>query len=305
MTKMIFVSLPVTCLQASIAFCKTQGFEQNLQFSDAAAACMVWSEAIHARLLTHAKWRTFATIVVGLLACACQPARAQDANPYAEMAPIARYLSDSRTTELELALSAAPAPVSSHAEVLVLEPKGYVTAVPGSNGFVCLVERSWNTYFDDAEFWNPKVRAPNCYNAAAARSVLPAYLKRTAFALEGASRAEIEKRIGDAVASGALTAPEVGSMSYMMSAKSHLSDLAGHSHPHLMFYLPRMEASAWAANLHGAPVTADQGRPEPLTIFYSPTPRWSDGTPVAPVICHASQKTRIHKQWRPPPSIGT
>ncbi|TAK86124.1 MAG: lactoylglutathione lyase [Aquabacterium sp.] len=59
MTKMIFISLPVTDLAASIAFYKALGFEQNPQFSDDASACMVWSEAIHAMLLTHAKWRTF------------------------------------------------------------------------------------------------------------------------------------------------------------------------------------------------------------------------------------------------------
>jgi predicted lactoylglutathione lyase len=56
---MIFVSLPVTDLAASIAFYKALGFEQNPQFSDDTAACMVWSETIHAMLLTHAKWRTF------------------------------------------------------------------------------------------------------------------------------------------------------------------------------------------------------------------------------------------------------
>ncbi len=59
MTKMIFVSLPVTDLQASIAFYRALGFQQNPQFSDDASACMVWSEAIYAMLLTHAKWRTF------------------------------------------------------------------------------------------------------------------------------------------------------------------------------------------------------------------------------------------------------
>lgn len=59
MTKMIFVSLPVTDLAASIAFYKALGFEQNPQFSDDSGACMVWSEAIYAMLLTHAKWRTF------------------------------------------------------------------------------------------------------------------------------------------------------------------------------------------------------------------------------------------------------
>jgi len=59
MTKMIFVSLPVTDLPASVAFYKALGFTQNPQFSDANSACMVWSDAIHAMLLTHAKWRTF------------------------------------------------------------------------------------------------------------------------------------------------------------------------------------------------------------------------------------------------------
>lgn len=59
MPKMIFVNLPVTDLKASIAFYKALGFEQNPQFSDDTAACMVWSEAIYAMLLTHPKWRSF------------------------------------------------------------------------------------------------------------------------------------------------------------------------------------------------------------------------------------------------------
>lgn len=59
MTKMIFVSLPVADLSAAITFYKALGFQQNPQFSDDASACMVWSEAIYAMLLTHAKWRTF------------------------------------------------------------------------------------------------------------------------------------------------------------------------------------------------------------------------------------------------------
>jgi predicted lactoylglutathione lyase len=59
MTKMIFASLPVADLQASIAFYEALGFTRNPQFSDDTAACMVWSEAIYAMLLTHAKWRSF------------------------------------------------------------------------------------------------------------------------------------------------------------------------------------------------------------------------------------------------------
>ena len=61
MTKSIFISLPVTDLDVSVAFYTALGFAKNAQFSDDSAACMVWSEAINVMLLTHAKWRTFTT----------------------------------------------------------------------------------------------------------------------------------------------------------------------------------------------------------------------------------------------------
>lgn len=59
MPRMIFVNLPVGNLAASMDFYKSIGFENNPHFTDETAACMVWSEAIHVMLLTHAKWRTF------------------------------------------------------------------------------------------------------------------------------------------------------------------------------------------------------------------------------------------------------
>jgi predicted lactoylglutathione lyase len=61
MPKMIFISLPVTHLEASVAFYKALGFVPNPQLSDETAACMVWSETISVMLLTHAKWQTFTT----------------------------------------------------------------------------------------------------------------------------------------------------------------------------------------------------------------------------------------------------
>jgi len=61
MTKTIFISLPVTNLDASVAFYTALGFVNNPQFSDASAACMVWSETISVMLLTLAKWQTFTT----------------------------------------------------------------------------------------------------------------------------------------------------------------------------------------------------------------------------------------------------
>lgn len=59
MTKMIFVNLPVTELARAQAFYEALGFINNPQFSDDNSACMVWSEAIHVMLLTHAKWQGF------------------------------------------------------------------------------------------------------------------------------------------------------------------------------------------------------------------------------------------------------
>ena len=61
MPRMIFVNLPVADLAASMRFYEALGFTHNPQFSDATAACMVWSEAIHVMLLTHDKWKTFTT----------------------------------------------------------------------------------------------------------------------------------------------------------------------------------------------------------------------------------------------------
>jgi predicted lactoylglutathione lyase len=56
---MIFVNLPVTDLERSKAFYTAVGATNNPQFSDHTAACMVFSETIHAMLLTHDKWRQF------------------------------------------------------------------------------------------------------------------------------------------------------------------------------------------------------------------------------------------------------
>jgi len=59
MTKMIFVNLPVAELARAQVFYEALGFINNPQFSDDNSACMVWSEAIHVMLLTHAKWQGF------------------------------------------------------------------------------------------------------------------------------------------------------------------------------------------------------------------------------------------------------
>jgi uncharacterized protein len=59
MAKLIFVNLPVTDLGRATAFYQAIGAQKNDQFSDATASCMVFSETIHAMLLTHEKFRQF------------------------------------------------------------------------------------------------------------------------------------------------------------------------------------------------------------------------------------------------------
>src|SRR5579871_1247449 len=102
------------------------------------------------------------------------PAQAAKAS-YPVLAPLDQYLIPDEKAEIALARSSAPRSISDAAEVMVLRRGGYAAAVKGSNGFVCIVERSWAKPTDDPEFWNPKVRAPNCFNPAASRTFLPIF----------------------------------------------------------------------------------------------------------------------------------
>jgi predicted lactoylglutathione lyase len=61
MSKLIFVNLPVTDLDRSVAFYEAVGARKDARFCDATAACMVLSETIHVMLLTHDKYRQFTT----------------------------------------------------------------------------------------------------------------------------------------------------------------------------------------------------------------------------------------------------
>ena len=61
MAKQIFINLPVKELQKSMDFYAALGFTNNPQFSDDTGKCMVWSENIFVMLLTHEKFKIFAT----------------------------------------------------------------------------------------------------------------------------------------------------------------------------------------------------------------------------------------------------
>ena len=210
-------------------------------------------------------------------------AQPQKPTPYPAMAPIEQYRIADAKDEIALARTAAPASISGNAEVLVLGEQGYATAVKGTNGFVCFVERSWAANFDDIDFWNPRLRAPNCFNAPAARSVLPQYLQRTKWVLSGIGKPELIERTQAALAGHPRSVPEAGSLSFMLSKQGYLSDQVGGPWlPHVMFFVPHGQAASWGAGLQASPILGGDSGELDINVLLVPVARWSDGSPAAP-----------------------
>jgi hypothetical protein len=215
---------------------------------------------------------------------AIRPAAAQaEKAPYPAMTPVDQYLIADENTEIALARSAAPASISDGAEVMVLGRKGFTTAVKGTNGFLCVVERSWGAPTDAPEFWNPKIRSPICFNPQAARTFARIFLMKTRLVLEGKSKAEIVAATASALDKKDLPALEPGAMCYMMSKQQYLNDQGGSWHPHLMFLVSGDAAKSWGADLPGSPIMAADDPEERATILMVWVGNWSDGSPALPM----------------------
>jgi hypothetical protein len=142
--------------------------------------------------------------------------------------------SSPRGRQIELALSAAPMEVSSRAAVYVLGPKGYEKVRDGTNGFTCLIERSFSGTTQTSS-------APACFDAEGSRSIMVAYLRREELRAEGRSEAEIKDDIAKGYKDGRFKVPGPGFL-YMMSNENYVynseSKKSGFVPPHLMFYAP-------------------------------------------------------------------
>lgn len=208
-------------------------------------------------------------------------ARAQaQAEPYPSMAPLKEYLMP-QDAEVALARSAAPASISDAATVMVLGEQGYTTASQGTNGFTCLVERSWANTTDSPEFWNPKLRAPHCFNAAATETFAQIYLMKSRLVLAGKSKTDVAQAISSALDRKEIPPLAPGSMCYMMSRQQYLNDQARSWHPHLMFFGAGDAEKSWGANLPNSPVIATNDPEARVTTFMVLVNQWSDGTPAA------------------------
>jgi hypothetical protein len=225
-------------------------------------------------------------LAFGLLigfAGAGRQAVAQDGKAaYPAMAPLDQYLIADEKAEIALARSAAPASISDGAEVMVLGHDGYKVAVKGTNGFLCIVERSWGQGTNEAEFWNPKMRAPHCFNAQAVRSFAPIYLMKTRLVLQGKSKAEIAQAIATALDTKEVPALEPGAMAYMMSKQQYLNDRGKAWRSHVMFFSPGDMTKAWAADDPNSPVMVANDPEERVSILFVLADKWSDGTAASP-----------------------
>jgi len=209
---------------------------------------------------------------------------------YPRMQPLAAYLMP-KAAEIALARSAAPASISKDATVLVLGHHGYVTAVKGSNGFVCMVERGWAIAIDFSLEYDPHLRGVDCLNPPAARSILPVEMKMTDMVLAGRSQASIAAAISLDYKDGRLPPVEPGAAGIMMSKGSYIINQPPHNFPHVMFFTMMSAKRFAAANLPGVPVflspyffvdgfdrTAVDGLPA-IQLMDVVVFQWSDGTP--------------------------
>lgn len=225
-----------------------------------------------------------AGLAVLAIALGVAPAAVAQGDPaYPRMASLDQYLMPDRSAEVALARTAAPKEISDDATVMVLGQAGYERAVEGRNGFVCLVGRSWGSPFDGpaSGFWNPRNRSPVCYNAAAARSILPVAYKRTQLALAGLSQEQILDSIRASFAAHELPSPEPGAMAYMLSRLQRIGPDAEQWLPHLMFEFPNAARPDWGANAANSPILLHRDTLDPIaTEFLIPVDKWSDGTPA-------------------------
>jgi hypothetical protein len=141
-----------------------------------------------------------------------------------------------REREVALARTAAPAAVSRDATIMVLTERGFETAVKGSNGVTCVVNRS-----------HPQSLEPHCFDAEGSATILPMELKRTELLREGKSAAEIDGEIAAGLLDGTYRLPRRPAMSYMMSPQQVLYSDEGRKvgkwKPHLMIYYPHLASA--------------------------------------------------------------
>jgi hypothetical protein len=172
--------------------------------------------------------RTIAIVcrTLSLLAFVAPPLLAAVAEVAPENAPL------SRDAEFRAALAAGPPSLTAGAGVYVLTANGYELARPSTNGFHCLVERSFPGSFE-----------PQCFDEEGSRTLLQATLLTAKLRGQGRQEPEVRAAVAAAWADGTLRAPSRPGINYMLHPDNRVpidpeGKLVVPYGPHLMFYVP-------------------------------------------------------------------
>lgn len=171
-----------------------------------------------------------------------------------------------RDRQIALALSAAPAELSSKATLYVLGPKGYEKAREGTNGVNCFVARS---FVSPAE----TTIEPMCFDPEGSRTLMLVRMHMEDLRAEGKSEAEIKADVANGYKDGRLHAPSKPGVLYMLSTDNRLGPTrtggTASFPPHLMFYAPYMTVKdlgydAVSGNM--VPFLSKPGEPDALMV---------------------------------------
>jgi hypothetical protein len=168
----------------------------------------------------------------------------------------------SRDAEIAAALAAGPASIRDGAGVYVTTPSGFELARASTNGFHCLVERSFPGAFE-----------PQCFDAEGSRTLMQATLMTARLRGEGRSEPEVRAAVAAAWAAGELRAPTRPGINYMLHPGNRVPvDPEGTTivpyGPHLMFYAPYLRNADLGSD--GSPAAAtfviNEGQPNAYAI---------------------------------------
>lgn len=173
--------------------------------------------------------------------------------------------------EQRLARSAGPKDIADKATIWVLTKKGYQAEVEGSNGFNCIVMRSFSTEsVGFANGLNPKMQAPICFNQGASEFILPVVITKGLWAAQGFTEQEFINGVKDNYLSGKFKVPNKLSMGYMLSEAQYLNEKVKNGMPHFMLYTAYTKSEEWG----NAPMTIEHpfvlSNATPVTVSIVP-----------------------------------
>jgi hypothetical protein len=187
--------------------------------------------------------------------------------------------SSSDSSDIALAVTAAPASLSGAASVYLWRNGDYVKVRDGTNGFACLIQRD-----------SRGTVAPMCFDPEGTRTLMQEIMLQARLQSRGLTNETVQHEIDAAYAKGTLQHADHGGMIYMMSSKQLLPSSKEANaqlsawHPHVMIFIPHATQEQFALgadNKDGLPVSAPFKGDDGGTLLVVQVPHWADEPAVA------------------------